>query len=215
MQSYLEIKEADLRRLYEEEHLTQRQIAKLHNCNERTIRKAMRRYGINARLQKKERIERNCQQCGKITTNPKFCTSSCAAIFNNTHFPKRTAERLRKQKYCERCGKPTRYRRKFCIECKPDVMKWLDKTIAELRTDDYGQTYRIIRLVARKIYADSGLPRACVKCGYELHIEVCHIKPIKSFPKEARIAQVNAIENLVALCPNHHWEFDNGLIDLK
>jgi hypothetical protein len=25
---------------------------------------------------------------------------------------------------------------------------------------------------------------------------------------------VNSLDNLVGLCPNHHWEFDHGLLQL-
>jgi HNH endonuclease len=33
-----------------------------------------------------------CVQCGEITTNPKFCSSSCSATYNNTLQPKRKAK---------------------------------------------------------------------------------------------------------------------------
>jgi len=214
MKNYLLLSRQELEQLYVQAHLTQRQIASRYGCTVQSVRKAMREYGLGVRLQKRAEIVRACTQCGKATSNPKFCSRSCAAIFNNTRFPKRSAERIRKQRYCERCGAATRYRRKFCAACKPNILKWQSKTIAELRTDDYGQTYRIIRMLARKIYADSNLPRVCAQCGYAVHIEVCHIKPIKSFDKATRIVQVNALENLIALCPNHHWELDNGLMQL-
>jgi predicted restriction endonuclease len=28
------------------------------------------------------------------------------------------------------------------------------------------------------------------------------------------MTEINHIDNLVGLCPTHHWEFDAGLIDL-
>ena len=33
----------------------------------------------------KKKTEYNCISCNKITTNPKFCSNSCAAIFNNSN----------------------------------------------------------------------------------------------------------------------------------
>jgi hypothetical protein len=36
---------------------------------------------------------------------------------------------------------------------------------------------------------------------------------VKDFPPEAKLTEINAIDNLVALCPTHHWEFDHPLPD--
>lgn len=44
----------------------------------------------------------NCLQCNKTTNNPKFCSKSCAAKFNNVKYPKRTTTRL-----CSRCKTST------------------------------------------------------------------------------------------------------------
>jgi predicted restriction endonuclease len=62
--------------------------------------------------------------------------------------------------------------------------------------------------MARKVYKDSGLPTSCD------HIEVCHKQAINRFSADTPIATINDLHNLVALCPNHHWEFDNGLLSL-
>lgn len=52
----------------------------------------------------------------------------------------------------------------------------------------------------------------CMNCGYNKHVEVCHIKAIKDFDSKASILQVNSPENIAILCPNCHWEFDNNLL---
>lgn len=49
----------------------------------------------------------------------------------------------------------------------------------------------------------------CAKCGYDKHVEVCHVKPISSFDKSTPLGVVNSKENLLLLCPNCHWEHDN------
>jgi predicted restriction endonuclease len=54
----------------------------------------------------------------------------------------------------------------------------------------------------------------CEVCGYNTHVEVCHIKSVSSFSDDTLITEINSIDNLVGLCPNHHWEFDNGKIKL-
>jgi predicted restriction endonuclease len=62
------------------------------------------------------------------------------------------------------------------------------------------------------VYRKSDLPKACVVCGYNTHHEVCHIKPINGFLPSEFVADVNMLSNLVALCPNHHWKFDHGIL---
>lgn len=61
----------------------------------------------------------------------------------------------------------------------------------------------------------SGLPQCCILCGYSKHIDVCHIKDISSFTNESLISEINDLNNLVALCKNHHWEFDHDHLDEK
>ncbi|MBE7514091.1 MAG: HNH endonuclease [Anaerolineales bacterium] len=36
---------------------------------------------------------------------------------------------------------------------------------------------------------------------------------IEFFP-DSLLSEINAIDNLMALCPNHHWELDNHLLSL-
>jgi HNH endonuclease len=55
----------------------------------------------------------------------------------------------------------------------------------------------------------SNKERIC-KCGYSKHVEICHIKEVKSFPDDAKIKEINDPSNLLYLCPNCHWEFDNS-----
>lgn len=51
--------------------------------------------------------------------------------------------------------------------------------------------------------------KKCSKCGYDKHFQICHIKSISSFPDDTMLSEINNISNVVALCPNCHWEFDN------
>lgn len=44
-----------------------------------------------------------CQNCDKYTTNPLFCSRSCAAQVNNKKYPKRQKQ-PREQPSCSRCG---------------------------------------------------------------------------------------------------------------
>lgn len=38
---------------------------------------------------------------------------------------------------------------------------------------------------------------------------------MKDFAPDALLAEVNTQANLIALCPNHHWEFDHGRLNLS
>lgn len=71
-----------------------------------------------------------------------------------------------------------------------------------------------IRKSARQNYLLSGRPRKCAVCGYDKYVEIAHIKPVAEFDNNALVADINKIDNLVALCPTHHWEFDHGLLKL-
>jgi 5-methylcytosine-specific restriction endonuclease McrA len=71
-----------------------------------------------------------------------------------------------------------------------------------------------IRELARLAYKRSDKPKQCVVCGYQLHYEICHVIPISDFSIDTSISVVNALSNLIALCPNHHWELDNGYLTL-
>jgi len=55
---------------------------------------------------------RKCISCGKETRNPKFCSRSCAAHYNNKKFPKRTA----KEWYCIICGVTINKHTKYCAK---------------------------------------------------------------------------------------------------
>ena len=152
-----------------------------------------------------------CLNCGKDTHNPKFCSSSCSAQFNNRAFPKRKRQRF----FCKICGAEADYRRSYCKNCDPTKPQdFSTVTIAEIRSRAHYQPNAWIRKLARRAYYDSDKPRCCYRCGYSKHFEICHVRPIQEFPEDAPMAVVNALDNLVALCPTCHWELDHGLLSL-
>ena len=67
---------------------------------------------------------------------------------------------------------------------------------------------------AKKIYDLSNKPKQCVVCGYDKYYEVAHIKAVSDFDDNTLITEINNIDNLIALCPNHHWEYDNADFDI-
>jgi hypothetical protein len=72
------------------------------------------------------------------------------------------------------------------------------------------QKYRRIRSHARKIAKENALLDKCKICNYSVHIECSHRIPIESFSDNSLISVINHPSNLIGLCRNHHWEFDNG-----
>lgn len=159
-----------------------------------------------------------CLNCGKQTKNPKFCSRSCSASVSNKLSPKRKIKRT-----CSKCDSVVRnYRSTLCQKHWDEYSEWdknnrRSKTIQELiekRSNLHrSSAYADIRNFARFDHKDL-LLKPCNNCGYDKHVELCHIKPISEFSLEATINDVNAASNVIQLCPNCHWEFDNGLLTL-
>ena len=82
--------------------------------------------------------------------------------------------------------------------------------LQELKAKALQQYAAQIRSLARGVYRKSSRPKTCAVCGYDAHYEVCHIKSISAFLPTDFVGVVNELTILVALCPNHHWEFDHG-----
>ena len=80
---------------------------------------------------------------------------------------------------------------------------------------NYQSARSAIRRNAAQVFEASSKERCCAICGYSKYYEVAHIKAVADFPETASITEINAIDNLIALCPNHHWEYDHGLLNLS
>lgn len=162
----------------------------------------------------------------------KFCNRSCAASFNNSLNPKRKSKQL-STTFCTRCNcsitlSPKKdggfNNRKLCDLClslnraetltgnKGIENLLLSQTKGSLykRRKNWQSANSTLRRDSRQVYAGSGFLLVCKICAYDKYVEICHIKPVKDFSDDAKISEINNITNLVALCPNHHWEFDNG-----
>lgn len=74
---------------------------------------------------------------------------------------------------------------------------------------------RKIAASARRTFIKLVGSKICYECGYTKHVEVCHIQSVSSFPGNTKIYIINSVGNLVALCPNHHWEFDHGELEIE
>lgn len=158
---------------------------------------------------------RSCLTCGKdfkpTGSVQKFCSRSCSASYNNTHSPKRSRTSL----YCVTCDKPAEVvLGGECRKCR--IAPGKDWTLGEIRESKSSTGFHaFVRSRSRTTYLRSARPKACEICGYDKYFEVAHISPVGSFSDETPLSEVNALENLVALCRNHHWEFDHGVLKLR
>ena len=188
-----------------------------------------------------ELIQRDKEKPSDFKTR-KFCNMSCSSTYNNKHYPRKrrqleykpTVQREPfKVSSCNCCkteiilellGDKRHYSTKqFCDNCR-DKQKGSQKRIKpETRTK--GELFSVrcnwqsartsIRNNAVKVLGATGLTKECKICGYTNHVEVCHLKSVADFSSDTLVAEINHQDNLVYLCPNHHWEFDNGLLDVN
>ena len=107
-----------------------------------------------------------------------------------------------------------RHTSKSCRNChtKARGTSYEDRTVAQLK-EKHGRYWAgPVRENARRRYDGK---KSCFVCGYDTHYEIAHIKAISSHADNSLISEINKKDNLVALYPNHHWEFDNGLLPLS
>ena len=176
-----------------------------------------------------------CRHCGAVIRVPekskvtdirskRFCNRSCAAAYNNHAYPKRKRSDNRPMISCHSCGiliNTGDLRRRYCDTCKYQsrrVVNALGKRTKEglfSSSANWQSARSSLRIHACKVYARSNKARECVACGYSLHVNIAHRRPVSAFPDTALISEINHISNLVALCPNHHWEFDHGFLTLE
>ena len=164
----------------------------------------------------------NCKNELKSRYQIKFCSRSCSASYNNHLKPKRVGV----TQTCNTCGKDLGKKwskpRKFCNDClvKHHLRNSSYKSLIEERTlKEYVENYNPktaqnkycgVRFHAAKIMKRSGRVKECAVCGYSNHVEICHIKGIADHSLDSKISEINSLDNLVYLCPNHHWELDNS-----
>ena len=145
----------------------------------------------------------NCLSCQKLTKNPKYCSRSCAGHANNILYPKR-----QKTMRCKSCDDLIYAGFKYCDACRN-----ANKINESTKICDTDQNR--IKNQAKSIYKNSKKIKACRICGYNIHYNVAYIKSLNEFKDDALISEVNNINNLVALCPNHYWELEHDIINIK
>lgn len=174
-----------------------------------------------------------CKNCNKDVIRNKsevkgnvFCSSSCSASYNNKIRIRKNIEIYEQTLICS-CGKTKKTYSQCCRLCynkKVDfntIELFLNKTFGEFKKESYNQShvyYSQIRgknkKYLNKVYGDK-LNKECAYCKYDTYVELCHIIPISNFSDESKMSEINSLNNLVYLCPNHHKELDLGLMTEK
>lgn len=153
------------------------------------------------------------------------CSQSTISYHCNPNGKKKAQDRSKKQirEYCE-CGKYKAKGKNKCTRCEKGILprglkikrnKILDSTKGDyLKNYTSNTRHTSIRRLARVIMNETGKEKKCLICGFDNYVEICHIKAIKDFDNSATIREINSIDNLVYLCPNHHKLLDLGKISL-
>ena len=158
-----------------------------------------------------------CPECNSTfkskRNNQIFCNSKCTNSFNVKRW------RLKNKKDCPKCNSKMEYDSLNCLNCKKDTI-FKKKTIKEykaklsMKNKHPSWANAHVRTFCKSWNSNlKSLP--CQKCEYKMHIEFCHIKPISSFEESSTLGDVNSEDNIVILCRNCHWEFDNNIIKLS
>lgn len=185
-----------------------------------------------------------CLSCNSDAKN-KFCSSSCSATFNNKGINRvkslftlisdeELVEVFNKSKTKDEFYTYIGYKNRVSNNVRNDAKKRLkvlglilddlniiesvgNKTKGEIfeQRTNWQSARSGIQKDARSVYKKSETKKECLICGYDKHYEVAHIKSVASFTNETLISEINNINNLMALCPNHHWEYDKGLLEIK
>lgn len=149
----------------------------------------------------------NCKNCNNpIIPSKKFCNSSCAAIYNNKKFPKRT--KGREIPKCLNCGNDIktdsyiRYNRMYCSnKCQASLTH--SKVMERVKNEDWlGWSDQTIHSNS-KAYLIELYGNKCMKCNWsevnrwtgKIPIELNHID---GNPNN------KSLTNLEILCPNCH-----------
>ena len=153
-----------------------------------------------------------CLQCGKETGNPKFCSRSCSAIYNNKGIKRHGNNTT----ICPMCGGNKSLTSETCLNCFRirTTVKQGKRKLEEVIRDNSKYKCEQVRRHAHAVMRDfSNKEKKCEVCGYDIYLELCHIKPIVDFDFEDLLEDINNLDNLMWLCPNHHKEQELGLLE--
>lgn len=168
-------------------------------------KEAIRQYYLNPNYCKfcENIIECNRKQLTKIRQR-QFCSLNCFHFFSKKQ---RSLIEKKKKRTLEEY-KRTR------LQNSEDFLKKRTLEAHFNESKNYFSGRSNITKIAQRIMKNSERERKCGNCGYLKHVEVAHVKSVASFSKDSTLYDVNRLENLIYLCPNCHWEFDNHILKI-
>jgi predicted restriction endonuclease len=120
--------------------------------------------------------------------------------------------------YCSNCSKCCKGSNiGLCRKCKSTYLtiQYGDqKSINDFHSTYDRHLYQNVRHHAHRVMDMLNKRKICNICSYDKYVELCHIKAISDFDKSTKLSIVNHPDNLIYLCPNHHWELDHGQLNL-
>lgn len=165
--------------------------------------------------------ERECPQCNEkfVATRhkTKFCSVKCSNRSRRKDRELKT-KHIHETKNCVECDSNVPYTSRryhkeviLCSRLCQQIYDMKQATKGDLEKRTHSNRYDLIRWRARN-FIKNHRELKCQICGYDNHAEICHIKPISEFEDTATLYEINNLDNIMILCPNHHWEFDHGLM---
>jgi hypothetical protein len=144
----------------------------------------------------------NCINCQQETPNPRFCSRSCSATFNNLAKPKKGITSCRFcniqiQKTKNNSGFYCSNKCQLQYQNKISIGKWISRE----KPGHTGKTYQLSPIIRNYLKETRG--SACESCGWDGH----HPDDNASLTEIDHIdgdASNSFIENLRILCPNCH-----------
>ena len=214
-------KKEDLEGLIIEQNKSYSSIGKMYGVTGAAIKKAAKRLGII--LPKRRKINPN-----ENFSHKRFVSNSFVNRVNDDTF----IEIIKTSNSWKSIGNKLGYKSNLASNVKEAIIirseklgmsldfdkdnELTNRTKGDLFTNrkNWQSARSAIRKYAQTVFFEHNTEHKCAICGYDKHIEVAHIKAVSEFDDNATVGEINAITNLIGLCPNHHWEYDNGLLSL-
>jgi len=220
---YMKYNKNELEKLILEQNKPYSQIGIMYDVSGAAIKKAALRLGITLPRRRVINENENFSHCGFKKNSKVFIipNEDFIKIITNSKTWVEIGEKLGYKNGLSSNVKKTIETRSSMLGvelniCLNEKNFILDKTKGELfkNRKNWQSARSAIQKSARSIYFDNTKFPKCKICGYTHHVEVAHIKSVSEFSENSTIREINSIDNLIGLCPNHHWEYDNGILKI-